>query len=212
MDDSPTASRDTLTWLTEEGFLEGSGARKTVSEEGQAMKAERIIRESGYDRAAAMAKAGDPHGAVELLMDRAEHERSARARFVTKSEAVGIMVSHGMGVVARPILEDLLRLIDEHQLERWEPAEIVSKPMGTYIQALGPGEEHLKAEIYPRLAKLDPVLAIEVSRTSSGPAPVRESDGFSGGSDRPAPEPAAEPEPEPPPSSGSGSGGSIWDT
>jgi hypothetical protein len=148
---------------------------------------------------------------VELLMERAEHERSSRDRFVTKSEAVGIMVSHGMGIVARPILEDLLRLIDEHKLESWEPAEIVSKPMGIYIQALGQGEDHLKAEIYPRLAKLDPVLAMEVSRASSGSAPVKESDGHIGASEYSPPEPEPAPEPSPPPS-GSKSGGSIWDT
>ena len=176
MDDSPAASRDTLAWLKEDGLLPGPGSGEGDVEEGQAKKADRIIREAGYDRAASMAQAGDTHGAIDLLMDRAEHERSLRARFVTKSEAAEIMVDHNMAVVARPILDELLRLIEEHNLETWEPADIVSKPMGLFIRCLEPGEEHLKDEVYPRLAKLDPVLAMEVDRAASGSTQASETE------------------------------------
>ncbi len=181
MDDSPTASRDTLAWLKEEDLLPDPGTGDVDAEEGQAKKAGRIIREAGYDRAAAMAQAGDTHGAIDLLMDRAEHERSLRARFVTKSEAAGIMVDHDMAVVARPILDELLRLIEEHNLERWEPAEIVSKPMGLFIRCLGPGEDHRRDEVYPRLAKLDPVLAMEVNRAASAPTQAPETESSDSG-------------------------------
>ena len=167
MDDSPTASRDTMTWLGEEGLLPGPGTDVRAEEEGQAKKANRIIRESGYDRAAALARAGDTQGAIEMLMDRAEHESSPRARFITKAEAAGIMVDYGMGVVARPILDELLALIDQHGLENWEHAEVVAKPMGLLIRCLDPKEAPVKQKIYPRLAKLDPVLAMEVNRAAS---------------------------------------------
>ncbi len=171
MDDSPSASRDTSAWLSEEGLLPTPEA-KSQEQEAQARRADRVIREAGYDRAAAMAQGGDPQGAIELLMERAEHERSHRARFVTKAEAAGIMVDHGMEVVARPILDELLRLIEAHNLEGWEAAEVIAKPMSLFIRCLGPGEESRKGEVYPRLAKLDPVLAMEVSRRMPGPAPT----------------------------------------
>jgi hypothetical protein len=213
MDDSPTASRDTMSWLQEEGLLPGPGPVGAAEEEAQARKADRVIREAGYDRASAMAQAGDPQGAVELLMDRAEHERSQRARFVTKSEAAGIMVDHGLGVVARPILDELLHLIEAHKLEAWEPAEIVAKPLSLFIRCLGSGEEHRKGEIYPRLAKLDPVLAMEVSRTGSSSAPSPAQGYTPPPSYEPTadPEPDPDPDPDPPPDpSPSSGGGSMW--
>jgi len=173
MDDSPTASRDTLAWLKEEGLLASPASGAGAEEEAQARKADRIIREAGYDRAAAMAQAGDPDGAIELLMERAEHESSVRSRFITKSEAAGIMVNYGMQVVARPILDELLGLVDQHGLESWESADVVARPMGLLIRCLDPREAQLKNKIYPRLAKLDPVLAMEVNRAGApgGPAP-----------------------------------------
>lgn len=174
MDDSPTASRDTMAWLGEEGLLP-SGESAGEAEEDRARRADRILRESGFDRAAAMARGGDPQGAVEMLMERAEHERSQRARFIAKSEAAGIMVSHGMTVVARPILDELLALMEQHQLEAWEPAEVVAKPMGLLLQCLDPREAPLRQKIYPRLAKLDPILAMKVSQAggagTAGPGP-----------------------------------------
>lgn len=195
MDDSPSASRDTLTWIEEEGMVPGPEVAEAGIEETQAKRADRIIRESGYDRAAAMAQAGDTQGAIELLMDRAEHERSVRARFVTKSEAAGIMVDHGMSIVARPILDELLRLIEEHGLETWEPAEIVAKPMGLFLRCLTPGEDHLRGEIYPRLAKLDPVLAMGVNQGVSGSPHAAEPEAYDSDSG----------------SDSDSDGGSMWD-
>jgi type VI secretion system protein ImpA len=170
MDDSPTASRDTMAWLGEEGLLPDTGAAAAAAAEGQTKRADRVIKESGYERARAMARAGDTQGAIEMLMERAEHERSARARFITKAEAAGIMVANGMAVVARPILDELIALIDQHSLEVWEAAEVVAKPMGLLIQCLDAREAPIRAKVYPRLAKLDPVLAMEVSQPATGGA------------------------------------------
>lgn len=176
MDDSPAASRDTMAWLKDENLLTAPGETSGDSaQEAQAQRADRVIREAGYDRAAAMAQSGDVQGAIELLMERAEHERSVRARFVTKTEAARIMVDHGMAVVARPILDELLTLIEQHGLETWEAADVVAKPMGLLVRCLEAREGPLKQKIYPRLAKLDPVLAMAVDRASppaqTGPPP-----------------------------------------
>jgi hypothetical protein len=169
MDDSPTASRDTMSWLESEGLLPGPVPEGRREEKSRAAEADRIIKEAGFDRAAAMAQTGDPEGAVEMLMERAEHERSERDRFLAKTEAVRIMVDHDMSIVARPILDEIVALIEKHQLEEWEPAEVVAKPIGLLIRCLDPeSESSLKNELYPRLAKLDPLLAMQVSRARSG--------------------------------------------
>ncbi len=173
MDDSPTASRDTMAWLQDEGLLPDLGAAASQAAEAETRKADRIIRESGYDRAAALARAGDTQGAIEMLMERAGHERSARDRFLTKAEAAGIMVSSGMEVVARPILDELMALIDQHGLENWESADVVAKPMGLLLRCLDPREAPIRQKIYPRLAKLDPMLAMKVNQaTANSPSPA----------------------------------------
>lgn len=173
MDDSPTASRDTMAWLKDEGLLPGEGESESQAGVDQTRRADRVIRDASYDRATAMVRAGDPQGAIEMLMERAQHEHSARARFITKAEAAGIMVSSGMEVVARPILDELLALIDQHGLENWESGDVVAKPMGLLLRCLTPQEGTLRQKVYPRLAKLDPMLAMEVNRaTTPSPGPA----------------------------------------
>ena len=81
-----------------------------------------------------------------------------------KAEAAGIMVNHGMSPVARPILDELLALIDQHQLEAWEPADVVSKPLGLLIRCLDAKDAPLRQKLYPRLAKLDPLMAMQVGQ------------------------------------------------
>ena len=169
MDDSPTASRDTMSWLEADELFSTPDTEGGREKRSRAAEADRIIRDSGYDRAAALARSGDPEGAVEMLMERSEHERSERDRFVTKSEAAGIMVGHEMSAVARPILDELMALIDKHQLEDWEPTDVVSKPIGLLIRCLDPqSESSLKEQLHPRLAKLDPLLAMQVNRMRAG--------------------------------------------
>jgi type VI secretion system protein ImpA len=182
MDDSATASRDTLAWMESEGVLPSEGSEAKGPEPPPRKDARKIIQSADYDRAAAMARSGDPEGAVNLLIERAEHESSRRDRFITKAEAAKIMVEHDMGPVARPILDELYQLIEEHRLEEWEPAEVVARPLSLLYRCLNETEDQFKEEIYPRLAKLSPLLAMQVSGR---------------GSRKTNPEPST---PEPPPS------------
>jgi hypothetical protein len=90
------------------------------------------------------------------------------------------MIDHDMSVVARPILDEIVSLIEKHQLEDWEPAEVVAKPIGLLIRCLDPeSEASLRKELHPRLAKLDPLMAIQVGKKRSG--------GGSGSAGAPAP-------------------------
>ncbi|MDX1394527.1 MAG: type VI secretion system domain-containing protein [Gemmatimonadota bacterium] len=163
MDDSGAASRETVEWLETQGFIAGDGASRAADRRDDAdTDPGRPVREATFERAAAIARAGDPQGAIEMLMDRAEHESSERASFITKTEAAGIMVAHGLARVARPILNELSELIERHSLEEWEDADIVSRPLGLLYRSLDESEGNAKQQLYDRLAKLDPVVAIEV--------------------------------------------------
>lgn len=183
MDDSPVASRDTMAWLQEEELLPAVGPHGDQPEEDKTRKAARIIRDASFERAAAMARAGDPEGAVDMLMERAEHESSQRARFIAKAEAAAIMVDHGMVPVARPILDELYTLIEDRQLESWETADVVAKPMGLLMRCLDQRDAQLRQKIYPRLAKLDPLLAMRVAATEGGASAPQSEAGNEGAPD-----------------------------
>ena len=115
-----------------------------------------------------MVQGGDPDGAIGLLMQRADRERSERARFITRAEAAAIMISRGEMAVARPILDDLLKEVDEHKLEDWEAGEVVARPLGLLYRCLNQGEIPLKQQIYQRICRMDPLLARSIGEPTDG--------------------------------------------
>ena len=159
MDDSAAASPDTLTWLESAGFVRAGDAEADEGDASDDTDPERVRREASFDRARQMVQAGDPDGAIRLLMRRAHGERSERARFMARVEAAGIMVEGGEGPVARPILDELMKQIQEHNLEEWEAGEEVARPLGLLYQCLAQGEDPLRQQIYQRICRLDPLLA-----------------------------------------------------
>jgi type VI secretion system protein ImpA len=168
MDDSAAASPDTRTWLETSGFVR-TGEGEGEGEDGvDDTDPERIRREASFQRARQMVQAGDPDGAIRLLMARARGEKSERARFMARVEAVGIMVERGDGTVARPILDELMKEIQEHNLEEWEAGEAVAKPLGLLYRCLGQGEDPLRQQTYQRICRLDPLLARSMGGTERG--------------------------------------------
>ncbi len=165
MDDLPTTSPDTLLWFESRGFIRagvgaGAGAAAADIDPGDS------VREATYSRAAQMAQAGDTEGAIGALLERAKREGSQRARFLTKAQAAGIMVAHGLTPVARHILDELDNLITSHRLDEWESSEIVTQPLSLMIRCLAPGDPN-RAAFQERLARLDPLLAMRVANEPS---------------------------------------------
>jgi hypothetical protein len=98
-------------------------------------------------------------------MSRARGERSERARFMARVEAAGVMVERGDGSVARPILDELVKKIQEHNLEEWEAGEAVAGPLGLLYRCMDQGEGPLRQQIYQRICRLDPILARSIGGT-----------------------------------------------
>ena len=162
MDDSPTANRETRSWLRDEGLLdageedeEGGTPRPTPPRE----RTQRGARE----RARQKLRSGDPDGAIRLLMSRVEQEKSERARFLGLAEATRIMVESGREEVAMPILRDMLEEIEEHNLEEWEEGETVALPLGLLYHCIDEleGDTAQKEQLYERVCRLDPMQALE---------------------------------------------------
>lgn len=168
MDDSASASTDTRTWLETAGFVRTGDADADGPDPSDDTDPDRVRREASFDRARQMVQAGDPDGAIRLLMSRARGERSERARFMARVEAAGIMVERGDGPVARPILDELMKKIQEHSLEEWEAGEAVARALGLLYRCMDQGEGPLRQQIYQRICRLDPLLARSIGGSDHG--------------------------------------------
>ena len=168
MDDSASASSETLAWLKAAGFVESGEDGDAQSDPGDDTDPDQARREGSFERAQQLVQGGDPDGAIRLLMRRADRERSERARFITRAEAAAIMVSRGELAVARPILEELLKEVDEHKLENWEAGEVVARPLGFLYRCLDPAEGPIRQQIYQRICRLDPLLARSIGEPDHG--------------------------------------------
>jgi type VI secretion system protein ImpA len=162
MDDTPTANVETQGWLRDLNL---------ASEDAMpAAPAVRAVADSSYsgrallEKAMQRVRAGEPEKAIELLINQSVQERSARDRFLRKSQAARIMVDVGREAVALPILEDLMREIEQHSLDAWEAAEVIAQPLGLLYRCLvrTQGESSETQNLYLRLCRLDPLQAIQI--------------------------------------------------
>ena len=78
------------------------------------------------------------------------------------------MVEAGLDQVAKPILEQLVRTIDENEgaLERWEAGPLVAQPMALLCKVLdrSDGDQETRDELYKRVCRLDPLQAMALGR------------------------------------------------
>jgi type VI secretion system protein ImpA len=183
MDDTATANAETRTWLQNGGLL---AAAAQAADELRAASPGPASAESrprsgraAFDRALEEVRAGRPQKGIELLMREAEQEKSARARFLRRSEAASIMVDADLEGVALPILKELVEQIEAHKLDDWEAGTIAARPMGLLyrcLQKLG-GEDEMRDSLYRRICRLDPLQAIAFPATPTSTG----TDGAAGG-------------------------------
>jgi type VI secretion system protein ImpA len=172
MDDTPTANTETRAWLA--GLLEGrpvpapsqaaAGSRRT-----SVMQAADFV----YVRALDEARTGHARQGIELLMREADRERTLRAKFVRRSQAASLMVEAGLEAVALPILRELHGIVEGHRLEEWESSDVVAQPMALLYRCLRKleGDSEEARELYRRVCRLDPMLAMSASDGDGSTAP-----------------------------------------
>jgi type VI secretion system protein ImpA len=172
MDDTPTANVETRTWLRDSGILDEAAAAAAPSAPA-AGDDERRPGRSATDRAMVEVRAGRPEKGIEILMTEVEREKSERAKFLRRAEIAGIMVDSGHEPVAMPILEEMTKKIDAHNLENWEEGAVVARPLGLLFRcmaALG-GSESTREDLKQRISLLDPLQAIGLPGQATNPAP-----------------------------------------
>lgn len=129
------------------------------------------MSEATYEKAREWVASGNPGQGVNLLLRRADHEKSERGRFITQSLAAEILVEAGMGEAARPILTDLVKEVDTRKLEDWEARDVIARPVALLYRCLPPNDRQ-RAALYDQICRLDPLQAVMLKRDSSkGGAP-----------------------------------------
>jgi type VI secretion system protein ImpA len=158
MDDTPTANVETQNWLRE---VVPTG--DTVSAPSPVY--DRRMDRGLFERALEKVRAGEPEKAIEMLIRQSAQERSARERFLRRSEAAGIMVDAGREAVAMPILEQLAQEIDRHSLEEWESGETIAQALGLLYRCLQrtEGNSSTMESLYLRICRLDPLRAMQIT-------------------------------------------------
>lgn len=159
MDDTPTANVETRAWLRTNVLSAAASEAVAPSENGDAPP-----RRAGDTNAlaAAEARAGRPERAIELLMRQLAQEKTKRGRFLTQTQLASVMIDAGHDVVAMPILEELIALVEGHRLEEWEAGDVVARPMALLYRVLGEtgGDDGTRQQLYLRICRLDPLQAI----------------------------------------------------
>ena len=165
MDDMPTATGRTLTWLRDEKISGDDDATEELAVASPSLvSGEAREREgrAGLERAAAEVRGGRPEKAIELLMRALDREKTRRGRFLRQAELARIMVDAGFVQVAQPILQELMADIETHKLDEWEAGELVARPMALMYRCLEKldGDASTRHDLYQRIARLDPLQAI----------------------------------------------------
>jgi type VI secretion system protein ImpA len=80
-----------------------------------------------------------------------------------------MMVEAGLEPIAVPILEDLLTLVEQHNLAEWEAGELVAEPMALLHRCMDKVPDavkggHTQASLYPRICSLDPLQAMNLTQ------------------------------------------------
>jgi type VI secretion system protein ImpA len=176
-DDTPTANPETQRWLEEtvipkppEPIIQVVEAPPPEPEPAYAAIRERPD-EPGEDAppdvldiAQDMIRRGQLPQAIQLLVRDAAQQPSGRARFQRRLQVAQLCVSAGQSKVAHPVLEELVKEIDQRRLEEWEASEMIAPPMALLLKCLDPSTSNgVREALFAKLCRIDPTAAMDVS-------------------------------------------------
>jgi type VI secretion system protein ImpA len=175
-DDTPTANPETQRWLEEMVIPKPPepiivevqpepepppAYASTPRSNGEAENAPPDV----LDTARELLARGHLPQALQLLMRDAAQQPSGRARFLRRLQMAQLCVGAGQGKVAYPVLEELVKEIDQRELEEWEATDMIAPPLALLLKCLDGAENGaLRDTVFARLCRIDPIAAMDVSR------------------------------------------------
>jgi type VI secretion system protein ImpA len=174
-DDTPTANPETQKWL--EDYVIPKPPEPVVEAapepEPEPVYSAPPQRESGeaaepdvLDVARDLMKRGKLSQAVQLLMRDAAQQPSGRARFLRRLQVAQMCASAGQDKVAFPVLDELVKEIDERKLEDWEASDMIAPPLALLLRCLDAAgvSGETRDAVFARLCRIDPIAAMDVSQ------------------------------------------------
>ncbi len=172
-DDTPAANPETQRWLEEMVIpkppepvaVEAPAAQPMYVAPVPAEPAAEEAPPDAMDLARDFIRRGQLTQAIQLLMRDAAQQPSGRARFQRRLQIAQLCMSSGQGKVAYPVLEELVKEIEERRLEEWEDTEMISPPLALLLQCLETAGNNNGAReaLFARLCRIDPITAMNVS-------------------------------------------------
>jgi type VI secretion system protein ImpA len=158
MDDTASASADTLTWLKDIGVNVSAPPR--ASSNGSAAATDE--GPDPFEIASRAVTEGRSQEGLEILNRELARERSGRGRFQRKVQMAQLCLSIGREAIAFPLLNDLAAEIEQRKLEEWESPDAVAHPLALLFQCLEKleGSADEKRRLYERICRLDPAQAM----------------------------------------------------
>ena len=103
--------------------------------------------------------------AIQLLMRDAAQQPSGRARFQRRLQIAQLCMNAGQDKVAYPVLDELVKEIDQRRLEEWEAGDMLALPLALLIRCFeAAGNDTAREAIFARLCRIDPSAAMNVSQ------------------------------------------------
>ncbi len=173
-DDTPTANPETQKWL-EEIVIPKPPQPIVVEAQPEPepepvyipapQQAEENAPPDVLDTARELMARGHLPQAIQLLMRDAAQQPSGRARFQRRLQIAQLCVGAGQGKVAFPVLDELVKEIDQRQLEEWEATDMIAPPLALLLKCLDESENGgMRESVFNRLCRIDPIAAMDISR------------------------------------------------
>ncbi len=174
-DDTPTANAETQRWLEE--MVIPKPPEPVVQEAVPPAEPEHVYAEANephepgeeaspdvLDIAKDMIRRRQLPQAIQLLVRDAAQQPSGRARFLRRLQVAQLCVSAGQSKVAYPVLEELVKEIDQRRLEEWEASDMITPPMALLLKCLDPSSSNgVREALFAKLCRIDPSFAMDVS-------------------------------------------------
>ncbi len=166
MDDTPTANSETRAWIQEHVAAAPPSAWNLLVQDESPAQPGVPQPPDPFDLALEAARSGRAQDGIELLMRELGQEHSGRGRFHRKVQLSQLCVSTGHENIALPILQELAAEIERRKLEDWESPDLVARPLALLYQCLGKsgGDADQRVKLYSWICRLDPLMALNVSR------------------------------------------------
>jgi len=170
-DDTPAANSETQAWLKtlQPEATESAAPAYTPPEPVYEPEPSEELGTSEIDSfvlAMNAAKAGRSQEAIEILSAEVAHQSSGRGKFQRRMQLSQLCMTIGHDAISRSILEELVQIVDRHQLEQWESPEMVAHALSMLygcMQKLN-GDPVEKQKLYARICRLDPMQALAHTR------------------------------------------------